>query len=292
MTLSDGQDIYCKEYNPDAPVAILLIHGGPGDSSVSFEYLIDELQKDFRIIESDQRGCGRSAWAPSEKITLHRILEDYEEIRTYYGIRKWVLLGHSFGGYLAQRYASIYPQAVSGLIMENPAIDLTDSVRCIIRNYILFFEEWGDEQEVKRLKAALDQVSVSDGLKMINSYPNHIRSEFWKVDCLPHKSLQLLAMVQRIPRYQEKLLHFAEAMSDDPELKANGWKSLHEVICSTLLLYGEWDAITDQDIRSRFLSVTKCGTMQKIEGCGHYIHLGQVKAMYKAITDFTATLEK
>ncbi len=292
MILSDGQDIYCREYNSDAPVSILLIHGGPGDSSVSFGCLIDELQKDYRVIESDQRGCGRSAWAPSEKITLHRILKDYEEIRTYYGIRKWVLLGHSFGGYIAQRYASLCPQAVSGLIMENPAIDLTDSVRCIIRNYILFFEEWGDEQEVKRLKAALDRISVSDGLNMINSYPNHIRSEFWKVDCLPSKSLRQLASVQRIPRYHAKLLHFAKAMSEDPELKADGWKSLHEIICPTLLLYGEWDAITDRDIRSKFLSVSKCGTMQEIDECGHYIHLGQVKAMYSAITDFIAAMEK
>lgn len=292
MVLSDGQEIYCREYNSGTSIALLLVHGGPGDGSVSFGRLIEELQKNFRVIEVDQRGCGRSAWEQAEKISLRRILEDYEEIRRYYGIQRWFLLGHSFGGYLALFYAALYPRPVSGLILENPAIDLTDSIRCILRNYVSFFENWGDEAEVKRLKEMQESLSVSEGLRVINGYPNHIRSEFWGIDRLPPEGLRQLFKVQDIPEYGRKLMHFANALSLDSELEAGGWGFLQAVACPILLLYGEWDHITDPEIRFRFLVGAEYGQIQKIDGCGHYIHLGRTETMCEVMTGFIRETEE
>lgn len=41
--------------------------------------------------------------------TLHYFIDSIEEWRKTLGITGFVILGHSFGGYLASRYAEKYP---------------------------------------------------------------------------------------------------------------------------------------------------------------------------------------
>jgi proline iminopeptidase len=50
---------------------------------------------------------------------MDRMVQDFEEIRAALGIRKWVTLGHSFGGILQVGYAERHPQAIKGMIMLN-----------------------------------------------------------------------------------------------------------------------------------------------------------------------------
>ena len=286
MIFSDGQNNYVKIYNPAAKKAILLIHGGPGDGSVSFGLLIRELEKQYAVIEVDQRGCCRSEQAVSGTIHLSQILKDYEEIRQRLGIRKWYLLGHSFGGFVALSYAAFYQDAVAGVILENPAIHLLDSVRCVLNHYIPFLEQEGMEKERIEIESRLDSVTAQEGLAMINGYPNHIRCEFWGLDQLSEQQRAQLSLVEKVPHYYEKLERHAAEFSADPSLNQNGWELAEKIICPVELLYGEWDPITDEVLRRRLMETLKQGTTVAIQQCGHYLHLGQTAKMYEQIRLF------
>src|SRR5215831_20772587 len=59
LDVGDGQQIYWEQSgNPDGKPAVVL-HGGPGSgSSPLFPFMFDRDR--YRIVQFDQRGCGRS----------------------------------------------------------------------------------------------------------------------------------------------------------------------------------------------------------------------------------------
>lgn len=97
---------------------ILLISGGPGDSHAVFHPFFSKLANHNRIIYYDAFGVGRSdrARSPSE-YHFSRDVQDVEGLRKALGLRELTLLGHSYGGMVAQAYAIEYPQFVKRLIL-------------------------------------------------------------------------------------------------------------------------------------------------------------------------------
>jgi proline iminopeptidase len=74
---------------------------------------------DLALVTFDQRGIGRST-APDLEIsnfTFEKYLDDIEAIRQALGIKSFHVLGHSWGGILALKYAVVYPEKVDSLIL-------------------------------------------------------------------------------------------------------------------------------------------------------------------------------
>jgi proline iminopeptidase len=104
--------------------ALVLVHGGPGESSYSIEQAVgDEIAKLAPVIFYDQRGCGRSA-RPSDTstYTIAQLVADLEELRTALGVERIVPWGVSFGCLLAAEYAVAHSNHVAGLILHAPPI--------------------------------------------------------------------------------------------------------------------------------------------------------------------------
>lgn len=59
---------------------------------------------------------------------MDRMIDDIEEIRTHLKTDKIFVIGHSFGGILATKYAEKYPQHVKGLVLLNATLDINDSL--------------------------------------------------------------------------------------------------------------------------------------------------------------------
>jgi proline iminopeptidase len=54
-------------------------------------------------------------------INISATLEDIEFLRKHLGYEEWIVLGHSYGGLLASKYASEYPGSVSTIILVSTA---------------------------------------------------------------------------------------------------------------------------------------------------------------------------
>ncbi len=116
---------YYRTFGAGKP--ILIINGGPGMNSNGFAGLAQKLSKKNKTIIYDQRGTGRSEVSKidSTTITIDLMVEDIECLRKELKIKKWFLLGHSFGGMLASYYATKYPQSIDGIILSSSGgIDL------------------------------------------------------------------------------------------------------------------------------------------------------------------------
>ncbi|MBN8727453.1 MAG: prolyl aminopeptidase [Xanthomonadales bacterium] len=103
--------------NPDGKPAVFL-HGGPGGgSSPKTRRFFDPAR--YRIVQFDQRGCGRSTpHAELTDNTTWHLVADIERLRGHLGIERWQVFGGSWGSTLALAYAQAHPERVTELVLR------------------------------------------------------------------------------------------------------------------------------------------------------------------------------
>jgi proline iminopeptidase len=122
---SDDGTIHYILYGNGNP--ILIINGGPGMNCEGFASLAELLKDHNQVILYDQRGTGKSDLikVDSSTVTMNLMAKDIETLRNHLKIKDWIVLGHSFGGILAEYYASKYPESIKSMILSSSGgIDL------------------------------------------------------------------------------------------------------------------------------------------------------------------------
>src|SRR6516162_8896596 len=113
-----GVLIYYMIVGRGAP--LLIVHGGPGASHDYFLPYLLPLARQNRVIFIDERGSGKSEKLEDPKgYTVENMVEDIEAVRQGLALGKINLLGHSYGGVLAQAYALKYPNNLTHLILAS-----------------------------------------------------------------------------------------------------------------------------------------------------------------------------
>jgi proline iminopeptidase len=113
---ANGVLIYYKSLGKGSP--LLVVHGGPGASHDYFLPYLLPLARSHRLVFIDERGSGRSQRLEDARLyTVENMVEDVEVVRRALGLGKISLLGHSYGGVLAQAYALKYPAGLSRLLL-------------------------------------------------------------------------------------------------------------------------------------------------------------------------------
>lgn len=107
--------LYCEQEGQGTP--LVLLHGGPGSTHIDFHPCFSRAVGFARVIYYDQRGCGQSEFEPGKGYCLDQAVDDLDALRQTIGVDRWVVLGHSYGGLLAQCYAMKYPERVKGLVL-------------------------------------------------------------------------------------------------------------------------------------------------------------------------------
>ncbi|KAL8514638.1 hypothetical protein ACS0TY_013646 [Phlomoides rotata] len=109
-----------KEGSP----TLVMVHGY-GASQGFFFRNFDALANRFRVIAIDQLGWGGSSrpdfTCKSTEETEAWFIDSFEEWRKSKNLSNFILLGHSFGGYVAAKYALKHPEHVQHLILVGPA---------------------------------------------------------------------------------------------------------------------------------------------------------------------------
>jgi pimeloyl-ACP methyl ester carboxylesterase len=98
----------------------------------------------YRVIAPDQIGWGLST-KPNAKYTFEMLARNNKLLLDSLQIDKVILLGHSMGGMLATRFALMYPEKTSKLILEDP-LGLEDYKKFV--PYQSIEQEYKKEQSV------------------------------------------------------------------------------------------------------------------------------------------------
>jgi 3-oxoadipate enol-lactonase len=118
MIDANGARIRVTETGAGVPALVFLHYWG--GSSRTWAAVIEGLARQGRCIALDQRGWGQST-ATDGRYDLATMADDVEVVTQTLGLSRFILVGHSMGGKVAQIVAGRRPASLVGLVLVAPA---------------------------------------------------------------------------------------------------------------------------------------------------------------------------
>lgn len=165
---------------------IVLLHGFLGSYEIWSEF-IKKLSKKFRVIAIDLPGHGKT---PSIGYyhSMELLAQSVKAVLDKVGVRRYVLAGHSMGGYVSLAFAELYPENVSGLCLfhstsaadaEQKKKDRERIIRLVKKEHKHYINEVvtslfaaenlnkiiPEVEKVKRIAAAISKQSIINSLE-------------------------------------------------------------------------------------------------------------------------------
>ena len=264
---------------PDGPrmrakPTLVLLHGGPGFDHSGFKPGHDALTDAAQIVYVDHRGQGRSAYGEPAHWTLAQWADDLRALFDRLGIEKPVVLGLSFGGFVAQSLALRHPDHVGALVLSSTAAKFRLD-RCL--------ETFG------RLHGARAQ-AVAEAFWTDPGDPDKVRT--YLAECFP-----LYNPTPRDPEVAARstfnpamLQHFFHAGGEG--FRFDFRPTLKDIRCPTLVLGGDLDPVTpiaDQDDIAAAIPAALV-RYERFAGAGHGVGRDQPDRYTGVLRDFLAGL--
>jgi len=162
--------------NPEAP-PLLLLHGGR-DHCRNWDWVAQDLRKDWHIIAPDLRGHGDSQWSHDGSYRMDSYIYDLAQLIHQQKLAPLTIIAHSLGGNIALRYTGLYPETVKKLV----AIEgLGPSPKTIAKRAHLTLAErmhtWVEEQRALAGRLPRRYASIDEALKRMQEQNGHLTPE-------------------------------------------------------------------------------------------------------------------
>jgi len=268
-------DVDGEAFTPDGPSmrekpTIIMVHGGPGADHTVFKPYFSQLTDIAQVVHYDHRGNGRSALCTSDTWTLKQWGADLKGLCDALGIEKPVVIGTSFGGFVALSYATQFPDHPGALALISTAAKV----------------------EFSSIYAAFGRLGGKDVQTVAESYweaPSDAGRERYKKDCVPLYSVTKRGSsdwLSRILWRNETALWFNGPRNEHGRFDFRS--KLHMITCPTLVMVGDSDLITPMEFSETIVDGLKSApvTFRKYADCGHGVVGDKPKEALEALRDF------
>ena len=247
---------YVEQGDPDG-LPVLLLHGGT-DSWRSWEHVLPHLPESIRAIALTQRGHGDSERPATAGYRIEHLALDAAAVIEALDLGPTIVVGHSMGGWVAQRLAIDRPELVLGAVLEaafgaardNPAVA-------------------GFEKEV----AALAEIDVDVAREFqLSTVERPLPAG--TMDTFVAESMKLPAWLWR------------ELFSGFLEFDVTG--ELGSLEQPVLLVWGEGDAFVGRADQDALLARIPNARLEVYEGTGHAVHWEQPRRFAADVVAFAA----
>ena len=157
---------------------LLLLHGGPGDVQSPFVSTYAPYEKDFVLVQWDQRGAGRTfAKNGAAGVSLEKLIADgidlAEQLHTRFPLARLILFGHSWGSIIATGIAQQRPELFAAYVGTGQVSSWADTVQFQFDFLRQRYKDKGDSAAL----AALDAIGKPDpkNLKQYFGFSRPIR---------------------------------------------------------------------------------------------------------------------
>ncbi|MFH0898371.1 MAG: alpha/beta fold hydrolase [bacterium] len=216
-------------------IPLVLISGGPGCTHHGFHPYFSHIKDVARVIYYDQRGTGKSSKDDTGKTyTTKQAVEDLESLRKALKFNRWALLGHSYGGLLAQCYALTYPQHCAGLILVASQSGVVEPVNKPVRDRMFISQAEDDAIEIVKKKCWDGKITVAQSIYNQGLLGDWKRKNYYK----PTREEIIRAALygwDPVPGFEESM------RSNMDKIKLKGMFEDFEI--PTLIMEGAWDLL-------------------------------------------------
>lgn len=264
--------------NPQAP-PLLLVHGGR-DHCRNWDWVAQELRKDYHVIAPDLRGHGDSQWITGGTYNTTDYVYDIAQLIHQLDLAPLSIVSHSMGGNISLRYTGLYPDNVSKLVAIEglgPSPKMMEKFRQTpvdegIRGWIKQLrsisgrqtKRYGSlEEAASRMQGANPHLSAERAyhLTMHGVNQNEDGTYSWKFD-----------------NYTYAFPSVGMSMEDTN-------KVLGMISCPTLLVYGEESDASNpaEDGRDKIFQNAR---VENMAAAGHWVHHDQLEVFLGLLKEF------
>jgi proline iminopeptidase len=267
--------LYCEQEGQGTPM--VLLHGGPGATHHDFHPYLSQAAPFARVIYYDQRGCGLSDYQPGQGYSMDQAVDDLDRLRRALGIERWVVLGHSYGGLLAQGYALKYPESLQGLVLVCASTGLRGKG----------LPSRAGEFLSPREQAKINEIRSTPGLSIAQIVYNDFLNGDWKRQSYYKPSREQIARTALYEWVHDKNFNSVMSQSAD-EVDLAG--AFARCPLPTLILEGRWDMSWNTDKPERFQKNHPRAKLLVLSESGHSIFADQPNEFFGALRDFLTAL--
>lgn len=287
-----GKELYAETYGSSEKQAVLYLHGGPGEMCYDFSYhQAHRLQDSFYLIMIDQRGAGRSEVIHDEEsFGLADIIEDCEELRKILSIDCWSLIGHSFGGFLALLYATMYPASLHKLIFEAPTFDFEKTGRALLKKTADLYEKYNNPKLAKQCMLMSEQElsprEIVEGYADIRDELGERRMEIYTYNFNNPTDDDLIYTEEQWDEYWDRSEIHYDRLREEGEIFRSLLPMIKTVSHPMLLILGGHDVVTCETQVETFRRDAQNGKIILLEDSGHTPHYETEEQFTDAVVDF------
>jgi proline iminopeptidase len=249
---------------------LLLLHGGPGSDHSSFRPYFDRFADTHQVVYLDHRGQGRSGGRRDPAgWDLDTWADDVVRFCDAVGIEQPVVLGTSFGGFVAIRYASRHPQHPAKVVLSSTLA--RRDAELIERR---FLERGGPDAAASYRRVYVDgDVSPeawADYARLNLPVYGNVASDFGP---------------RRAWDNHRVLLHFHPAF-----FQMDLRDDVRRIAVPTLVLAGRDDPMTPHECSTEILGLLPdgLGQLEIVDGAGHGAHRDQPERTEQILRAFLA----
>jgi proline iminopeptidase len=294
-------DIELAHFSAGEGRNVLIVHGGPGEPFTKPMSGLESLTGDYRFHYYDQRGCGESS-RPIDRFVSSNTYEnmtrldrtlglgaqiaDIERIRHILGDDKLILIGHSWGGFLASLYAAEFPEHVEALVLVSPA------------NVLIMPQPDSDSDLFASVRAELSPEEQAEFDVFMEEYFN-FNGLFSKSE------VDLIAMNEKFGEYYIKTVDVTE-MDSGSRPRPGGWmvwaqyismgqrhdysKALKDVNIPVLVIHGAIDLQSESASRL-YSDAFPNAVFAVIQDASHFSFEQQPEQFAQLVGDFISNLK-
>lgn len=239
--------------------AVVLLHGFLEDLTM-WSPIEAELTKRYRVVSIDLLGHGKSG-----NLGYVHTMEDQAQmvkaVLKHLRLRKYILIGHSMGGYISLAFVELFPDAVKGICLMNSTAEPDTKEKKINRDRAI--------ETVKHNFKTFIRIAIP------NLFAEANRSIFKKeIKAITEEALQLSP---------QGIIAALEGM----KIRKDRRKVFKEHPATKLLIIGKKDPVLD---RQSLIKQAKNSNINFIElPDGHMSHIENAAALKQALKEFVKT---
>lgn len=266
-----GQQVALDGTAVERPTVIGL-HGGPGVDGTALRYWLSPLSDIAQVVVPDLRGHGRSDRGDPADWDLRTWARDTRQLCSILGVERPVLLGVSFGGFVAQQYAAMYPDEIAGLILISTAPRYPGAEAVLGRA-----RDVGGAEAAAALRRFMDGADISaDDQRRVDSL--YQRGSDVRAGVLKGQTI-------RTPEVARTWVLAQKSMDLRPGLGG--------VHCPTQVIVGELDPFNPPDLADEVVHAMPDGSanLVVVPGAAHRVFADNPKFVYCTIREALAAME-
>ena len=266
--------------NEGAPDLILL-HGGR-DHCRNWDWVAEDLRRDYHVIAPDLRGHGDSAWSTSGDYSMGAFVYDLAQLIHQQKLAPVRIVAHSLGGNIALRYAGVFPETVSKLVAiegmgPSPQMLAQRGARTASER----LRDWVADTRSLAGRIPRRYPTIEDAFHRMQAENKHLTEAQARYLTL-HGAMQ-----NEDGTYSWKFDNYVRAFSPvdlPPDELQELWGN---IACPIMLVNGaeSWASNPEEDGRAGFFQDVR---VVELEGAGHWVHHDKLDEFLAAVRAFLA----